>query len=190
MRLVFFDLETGGTELTRPIIQIGAVAVDDQLNELEAFERKISFNVKDCTPDALALNSYLPREWEIHAVTLREALGDFSRFLTRYADVEMISQRTGRPYWVAQLAGHNAATFDGPMLQRACKIEGIFMPAAFLVLDTLQRAMWFFLERPDLPKPEHRRLSCLAEYFGVKLDDAHDALADARAAVGIHRAMR
>ena len=38
-RAVYVDIETGGLEIHRPIIQIGAIAVDEELNEVEQFEQ-------------------------------------------------------------------------------------------------------------------------------------------------------
>ena len=42
-RLVFADIKTAGRGIACPIIQIGAVAVDSRLRELETFEVKIRF---------------------------------------------------------------------------------------------------------------------------------------------------
>ena len=38
MSIVFFDLETGGLEPTHPDIQLAAVALDGEWNELESFD--------------------------------------------------------------------------------------------------------------------------------------------------------
>jgi hypothetical protein len=46
-KLVFLDLETAGLAVTRPIIQIAAVAVDSQLAEQESFEARILFDEAD-----------------------------------------------------------------------------------------------------------------------------------------------
>lgn len=43
-RLVFFDLETAGLNVARhPIIQVAAIAVDERLDVLEAFEAKLLY---------------------------------------------------------------------------------------------------------------------------------------------------
>ncbi len=62
-RLVFIDLETGGLELTRPIIQIAAVAVDRSLKELETFEVKIRFNEFEVAREVLRKNHYDRAVW-------------------------------------------------------------------------------------------------------------------------------
>lgn len=189
MRLVFVDIETGGLDPARhPIIQIAAIAVDAGLNELDSFECKIKFSEEDCEPEAIKANSYDAEIWKEKAVYPRRAFDELAEFLRRYSDVELVSQRTHKPYKVAQLVGHNAASFDGPFIQNGYRTHGLFLPAAFTVLDTLQRALWHFHERPEC-RPENFKLATLCKHFGVPLDNAHDALADVRATVGLYRAL-
>ena len=57
------------------------------------------------------------------------------------------------------------------------------------MLDTLQRALWYFQENPEVAQPENHQLSTLAAYFGVEVGKAHDALDDCKATVGIYRAL-
>lgn len=189
MELVFVDLETGGLDPQRhAITQIAAIACDESLNELETFECKCRFKPESADPEALALNSYNADVWAREAIDPREACSRLSEFLKRHADVRMLS-KAGREYWVAQLVGHNAATFDGPFLQAWYKRLDQWMPAGYRVLCTLQRAQWWFLERPEVTPPESFKLTDLAKYFGVELPEAHDALADCRATVGLYRAL-
>ena len=49
-RTVYIDIETAGLEFWRPIIQIAAIAVDSELNELESIELKIHFRRVACRP--------------------------------------------------------------------------------------------------------------------------------------------
>lgn len=42
MEIVLFDFETGGVKPEHPSIQLSAIAVDEQWNELDSFERKIA----------------------------------------------------------------------------------------------------------------------------------------------------
>ena len=72
------DLETAGLEKTRPIIQIAAVAVDSQLNELDAFEVKIQFDEDTACPDALRRVHYRRAEWKRSAVSPKKAAWAFS----------------------------------------------------------------------------------------------------------------
>jgi DNA polymerase III epsilon subunit-like protein len=187
MRVVFFDLETGGTNPQQhPIIQIAAIAVDREFNELGSFEAKIDFDIHLCDPEALTVNSYDAEVWEKESRPAPHVAQDFSRFLKQYADVRMVSQRIGREYFVAQLAGHNAASFDGPFIQEFYRQCGLFLPGGYRVLDTLQRAMWHFHDHPE-HSPRDFKLGTLCEHFGIQLDNAHDALADVRATVALCR---
>lgn len=190
MRLVFFDLETDSRDVeTAQIIQIGAIAVDEQLRTLEMFESKVDFDRGRADPQSLEMNSYDDAVWAAEQVPLSVTLDEFAVFARQYADVTMISKK-GRPFKVAQLIGHNAQTFDGPIIQRVYKQRDLFLPASFAVMDTCQRAKFYFWERwADLQQPENFKLGTLAEVFGVKLDDAHDALADCKATRDVYRAM-
>ena len=190
MRLVFFDLETGGLDpLNHPIIQIAAIAVDEQLREIEVFERKIDFDTDTADPEALTKNSYNLELWVEESRPARSVCSELSAFFKRFADLEMIS-KAGRPYRVAQLIGHNADSFDGPFLQHWYRGMEQFMPAAFRTLCTYQKALHHFQDRPHLPKPENFKVEGLCKYFGIPLTGAHDALVDCRATLWLYRSLR
>ena len=190
-RFVYVDVETAGLKEDSQIIQIAAIAVDGRLNELEAFEVKVRFDIEQADSVALALNSFEPTVWKRLARRPEDAAMAFSRFLRRHATVDLFSPRTGRPYRVAQLVSHNAV-FDGPKLQEFYARLDLFLPAARRVYCTLQRAYWLFAEDQSLTPPANYKLTTLCEYFGVKLDDAaaHDALHDVRATLELYRAMK
>lgn len=182
-KTVFFDLETGGLDPdVHPITQIAAVAVDEEFNSLEEIELKLQFDVGKCTPDALEVNSFNAEVWEKEAIDPRSAMITFSSFLNRHKTVKLISKK-GNPYYVAQMAGHNAANFDGPFLQKWYRRADEFMPGYFRVLCTQQLAQWLFYNHPEPPKD--MKLGTLCEHFGIDLPahEAHDALADVRANV-------
>lgn len=187
MRLVFFDLETGGLDCkVHPIIQIAAIAVDDSLDVIEEIEIKLQFDEASATKEALEVVGYSSHNWS-NAIPPAAACTRFANFLKRYTDIRMVSQRTGNPYKVAQLVGHNAASFDGPFIHHLFQAHNVFMPASYRILDTLQRAMWHFHERGI--EVENFRLETLCNHFGVDIEGAHDALVDVRATVGLYRAL-
>lgn len=189
MRIVFFDLETGGLlPEVHPITQIAAIAVDEQLNELEAFECKLTFHEGMCDPSALEMNGYVAETWNETAISPLQACGQFGRFLSKYADLERKSERTGNPYRVAQLAGYNAVTFDDPFIQKLFKTERAFLPALYRIMDVYQRVIWYVYE--NRVALESLKLNSVAEHIGVKIGKAHDALCDVRTTVEVYKAMQ
>lgn len=184
---IFFDTETGGVLPHQPTIQLAAIAVQDGTwNEVAGFERKLKFDEKACDPEALKINHYDPEVWRLNAVPVAAAVMHFGKFCEPYRSIEMISKRTNKPYSVGKLAGHNAATFDLPRLRDMYGVN--FFPFSYHVKDTLQRALWFFDEHPELKRPESLKLSVLCEHFGICVAGAHDALADVRMSAAIARA--
>ncbi|MFM9963577.1 MAG: exonuclease domain-containing protein [Planctomycetaceae bacterium] len=188
-RLVFVDLETGGLEPSRPILQIAAVAVTSTLREVEVFEAKLSFDEADASPESLRKNHYSRARWEREGREPRKVAGEFSSFLRRHASVDHPT-RDGRVIQVAQIVAHNAA-FDGAFLEAWYDRHGMFLPASRRVLCTMQRAIWLFHEDKSLTPPTDYKLATLCEYFGVRLKahEAHDALIDVRATVELYRQM-
>ena len=135
----------------------------------------MQFRLESCDPKALEINGYTESAWanaEHSAVVARR----FKKFLEPFKCIEKTA-KSGARYKVAQLAGYNAAVFDAPRLQKLYSDHGLFLPADYRILDTFQLAMWFFEKYPE-GKPESLKLSSMCEYFGVPLDNAHDALAD------------
>lgn len=188
-RLVFVDLETGGLETWRPIIQIAAIAVTSSLREIETFESKLRFESRFVDPRSLRKNNYSAERWGREARSARDVATAFADFLRRHATLDVSAAGRGG-YQVAQLVAHNAA-FDGPFLQALFGRMGLFFPGHFRVLCTVQRAVWLFHEDKSLTPPRDFKLGTLCEYFGVPLrpEEAHDALVDVRATVALYRAM-
>jgi hypothetical protein len=188
-RLVFVDIEACGRQTWRPIMQIAAIAVDDNYSELEVFEEKIRFNEHQAVQWTLRKRHYSRVRWNREARRDRDVAVDFAGFLTRHATIDLETRRR-RPFAVAQLVAHNAE-FDGPFLRMWFERMGLFFPGAYRVFCTMQRAMWLFHEQPDLPPTQDFKLGTLCQYFGVPWNAAaaHDALADVRATVGLYRAM-
>lgn len=189
-RLVFVDLETAGLQTWRPIIQIAAIAVNSAFRELEVFEEKIQFDERRAVQRTLRKRHYSRVRWKAEARRDRDVAVDFGAFLARHATVDIFSS-SGRPSLVAQLVAHNAG-FDGPFLRAWFERLGLFFPGAYRVFCTMHRAMWLFHEDRSLTPPSDFKLGTLCRHFGVSLrkEDAHDALADVRATVGLYQAMQ
>jgi DNA polymerase III epsilon subunit-like protein len=183
---IIFDFETGGVEPRHPSIQLAAIAVDDSTwAEVAAFEAKIKFNEADADSEALKINHYTPEAWK-DALPAGVVAMRFAKFCEPYRSIQMVSKRTGNPYSVGKLAGHNAATFDLPRLRQLFGEN--FFPFSYHVKDTLQRALWFYDEHPEIKRPESLKLSVLCESFGICIDGAHDALVDVRMSAAIAKA--
>ena len=183
--MVVFDYETGGTKDEHPNIQLAAAAVDDEWNILTSFEMKIKFDEAMAEPEALELNHYDRSVWEKEAKPIPYVLASFDSFLNDHKTVQMVSKRTGRPYSVCRLCGHNAVTFDMPRLKRM--YGGRFLPAHPIVFDTIQLCLWYF--RGRVKQPENYQLKTLLDFLGIPFPDAHDAIADVKATVLLAQAL-
>jgi DNA polymerase III epsilon subunit-like protein len=189
-KLVFLDLETAGPNAKRhPIIQIAAVAVDHTLQPLEAFEAKVSFDQRTAIRNSLRKNHYSRGIWAKEAREPAVVAADFASFLRRHATVPAVAAN-GDAYEVAQLVAHNAS-FDGEFLRAWYERVGIFLPARYQVLCTLQRALWLFAEQPTLAPPPNYTLATLCHHFGVQFHaaSAHEALGDVSATVCLYQAL-
>jgi len=189
-KMVFFDLETGGLNPTRhPIIQLAAIAVDQHLQPIETFEAKIRFDEQKANRNSIRKNHYHRGVWAKIALEPEVVARNFGAFLRRHATIPMVAS-DGSSYRVAQLVAHNAQ-FDGEFLQTWYQRLFEYLPARYLVLCTLQRAMWFFQEHRDEPPPTDFKLATLCHHFGVPFhaSSAHDALGDVTATVGLYRAL-
>ena len=190
MKLAFFDLETAGLNPDRhAIIQIAAIAVDESLSPIEAFEAKILFDERKANQNSLRKNHFHRGVWAKEAQREEAAAKGFSDFLRRHASVPQTSSK-GEEYFVSQLVAHNSS-FDGPFLQAWFDRLKIFLPARRQVLCTMQRTLWHFSENTHLVPPKDYKLATLCQYFGVPFHAAaaHEALADVSATVQLYRAL-
>lgn len=187
MHTIYFDLETGGLQMEHPVIQLAAVAVDQNLVEIDSFERKIQFVEASADPEALMLNHYDAEVWKREAKPFQTVVRDFDKFLFPYRDIQMVS-KAGKPYSVALLGGYNAANFDAPRLQRMFKNASQFLAAHPRTLDVLQGIMW----RDYLAGEFHLsyKLGDVCARLGIELTGAHDALADVRGTVELVRRLK
>lgn len=189
--VVVIDFETGGTDpAVHPITQAAALAVDwSTLEVIESLEIKIKFDEATCTERALEVNHYDREVWEREGVHWMEARDKIRALMVRHRHVEMLSKRTGRPYKVAQLVGHNADDFDVKFLRALFADD--FCPTTMWALDTLQMVRWEFATDPSLGKPENFKLDTLCQHLGIEVDgQAHDALADVKSTLGLIRWQR
>jgi hypothetical protein len=185
-RIVFVDVESIGLDPNGPIRQIAAVAVNGDLQEIEAFNIRMKVDWRDIRWWQRDRRRRVPRP---RPAAEQTAARQFAEFLRRHAtlDLSMSSRKSLR---VAQLAAHQAA-HDGPFLHAFFERNRKFFPGRYQMFCTLQRALWFFHENPALVPPPNVKLATLCHYFGVPFDPAaaHDALYDARATVALYVAL-
>lgn len=184
--IIFFDLETGGLEMHHPITQLAAVAYQDGAI-IDQFEAKLRFDPAAANPEALKLNGYSESAWAA-AQDPGLVARQFAKWLEPHKSVFKLSSKTGKQYKVAQLGGYNAAAFDGPRIQKLFKDNGVFLPADYRILDVMQLVMWYF-QAFNSQIPENLKLATVCQFFGIRLDNAHDALSDVLATAMLMKAV-
>ena len=151
---VLYDLETTGTSSTYDdVIEISAVKVRNG-NIVDEFSELV--NPGRPIPYAASMVNNISDDMVAGAPSFTEVLPRFLAFIED--DI---------------LVGHNINSFDMKFLYRDCeKYLGQTLTNDFV--DTLKLAKLIF------PDWKHRRLSDLADYYGISTIGAHRALADCR----------
>lgn len=151
---VLFDLETTGIScMTDEVIEISAVKVRKG-NITEEFSELV--NPGRPIPYVASMVNHITDEMVEEAPYFEQVLERFLAFIED--DI---------------LVGHNIGSFDMQFLYRDCE-RYLGQVLANDYIDTLSLAKTVF------PSWRHRRLSDLAEYYGISTMGAHRALADCR----------
>lgn len=151
---VLFDLETTGTSSNYDeIIEISAVKVRGGAI-VEEYSKLV--NPGRPIPWAASMVNNITDDMVAKAPYFEELLPDFIEFIGD--DV---------------LVGHNINCFDMKFLYRDCE-KYLKQTLTNDYIDTLKLAKMVF------PDWKHRRLSDLAEYYGISTQGAHRALADCK----------
>ena len=151
---VLFDLETTGIScMTDEVIEISAVKVRGG-NVTDEFSELV--NPGRPIPYAASMVNHITDEMVEEAPYFEQVLERFLAFIKD--DI---------------LVGHNIGSFDMQFLYRDCeRYLGQVLVNDYI--DTLS------LSKTVFPSWRHRRLSDLAEYYGISAMGAHRALADCR----------
>jgi len=165
--LAFIDIETTGLSvIEHEIIEIGCVITDHKLKVKEEFEIKIKpKNIGNADPVALKVNHYNEKEWE-NAYEIKDALKIFSK---NVKDCIMV--------------GQNVA-FDSSFLEYNLEKNNFKKTMHYHRLDTISMAWAKFHNDKDF---EHFSLREMCKYFGIKNENPHSALSDARATYELYK---
>lgn len=173
--LAFIDLETTGFDPEKQdIIELGCIVAEQvprpgkgaDLKIISELELKIQpLNIAAADPEALRINGYNSADW-LFAVTLEQALNALNE---KAKDCIMIGQNV---------------TFDWQFLQAAYKKTGIKNAMHYHKLDIIPMA---FAKHYHDEKLQYFSLKNLADYFGLKNEKAHTALADIRLTFEIYK---
>lgn len=164
----FVDIETTGLKPgVHEVIEIACVRTDPSkdFEIIDEIEIKIKpEKIELAEPQALRINGYNEADW-MFAYSKEQGL-------------KMLADKLDNTVFVA----HNI-TFDWTFLDVAFR-EVSIEPNVFLKLDSYSVAYARFANNPNVNKFS---LSALAEYFGLKNERAHTALADTRITVEIFK---
>lgn len=173
--LAFIDLETTGLDAERhEIIEIGAIIArqipkDGQGNELEIieeFDLKIKpEHIETSDPEALNINGYNEMDW-MFAISLESAM-------------KLLAEKTEGAMLVAQ-----NVSFDWLFLEKAFFKTGIQNKMDYHRIDILSMA---YAKLYHDPRAQKFSLRSLCEYYEIKNERAHTALADIRAEYEVYK---
>lgn len=173
--LAFIDLETTGFDPERhEIIEIGGIIAKQipvpgkgpRLEVIEEFEFKVKpEHLETADQEALRLNSYNDADW-LFAVSLEQAMRQVQE---KTADAIMVGQNVN---------------FDWKFLEAAFKKTGLQNKMHYHKLDLIPMV---FAKTYNDDRLKYYNLQGLSEYYGVKNDRAHTALADIKTTFEIYK---
>ncbi len=173
--LAFIDLETTGLDAERhEIVEIGCIIAHQiersgrgpAIEIIEEFDVRVKpEHLETSDPEALKINGYNEMDW-VFAVDLTQA-------------IKQLADKTENAMLVAQ----NVA-FDWLFLEKAFVKTGVPNKMDFHRIDLLSMA---FAKLYNDPRAQRFSLRALCEYFEIKNDKAHTALADIRVTYEIYK---
>lgn len=173
--LAFIDLETTGFDPDKhEIIELGGIIARQvpvagrgpKLEVLEEFEFKVKpEHLETADPEALRINSYNDADW-LFAPSLMEV-------------IKIVQEKTANCIMVGQ-----NVSFDWKFLEAGFKKIGLQNKMHYHKLDLIPMV---FAKTYHDDKLKYYNLQGLAEYYGVKNDKAHTALADIKTTFAIYK---
>ncbi len=174
-----FDLETTGLNPDyHEIAQIGIILLTSDLEEVSSGEIRLMPEHWDrAEKKALEVNKINPKTWKSTYPSNKIALEKIISSIYRHIEP---GQKIG-------LLGHNIIGFDIPFLKKIMNQHDIEWIFGHHHIDTMVWAS--FWARVSNTKLHAYSLSQMTAALGVKLTNAHDAVADVKATVELARAM-
>lgn len=166
-KFAFIDIETTGLNLNKhEIVDIGCIITTPDLEVIEEFELKIKpEKIENADPVSLKISHYDEEKW-VDAYDRTEGIKIFA---DKVRDCIMV--------------GHNVA-FDSGFIEYAFTQNGISNSMHYHKLDTVSIAWARLHHEPDLT---HFSLRELCMRFGIKNEEAHTGLGDARATYELYK---
>lgn len=173
--LAFIDLETTGLDAEKhEIIEIGCIVARQiqcegrgcELEIIDELDLKVKpEHIETSDPESLKINGYHEMDW-MFAVSLEQAM-------------KVLSEKTEGAILVAQ-----NVSFDWLFLEKAFVKTGVPNKMDFHRLDLISMAYAKLYHNPQI---QRFSLRAMCEYFGIKNDRAHSAMADIRAEFEIYK---
>ena len=173
--LAFIDLETTGLNPTRQeIIEIGCVVVKQvprpgrgaELEIISELDLKVKpEHLELAEPEALQINGYNDADW-LFAASLEQAM-------------KVLIEKTDG----AIMISHNI-TFDWAFLQHAFAKTKLTNKMSPVRLDLMSMAFAKLYHQEEI---QRFNLKALADYFGLKNEQAHTAMSDIKTTIEIYK---
>lgn len=172
------DLEmSGGLPGVHDIIQMGAVLVDENFEEISTFETLVyPFNEEDFDPESKRIHGISRFELE-DAPNLEEAIDDMEYWLEEEGGYT--SRKAMQSLKICGQGINNDISF----MKASYNSIKLSWPFAYQFLDLQDMTLLYshIMKKNDAPHPDRLNLNSIADYFGMERDKSkHDALEDAR----------
>lgn len=196
---VFYDTETTGLDKNfSQILQIGIIVTDDDMNiiAMKKLDSRLSPWVVP-SPGALLTTHFTPDELKKNK-------------MTQYVMMQEVDQFIRSQYWPVKIAGYNSENYDDPVLQQA--LHGNLLDHKMLdaknpsngqhnnTFDVMVAVQAVHAYMPGVLKldltSDHGNVSmklgnvARQNNVGLSEDDAHDAMNDIKATVGVAKLIK
>lgn len=179
MTSVVIDIENGGFSRKAGIVEIGAIIVDEDLNEID---RKSWIVNRYFIQGTEELCEYTEKSIEIHGITVE--IQEKEGIPPKQVCVEFLNFM--RRYKVERAIGHNIRKFD---IRRLDDFYEQWYPLKHgtsifeHITDTMEYARGNF----DF---ESNSLGAICEHYGIINENSHRSLSDCQAALEAYKAMK